>query len=61
MFYQAYAKNVRVPSKPPPPYIKLWRQLTPLCHVLRSKRSYYSLDMAESQNVLNPVLAKHES
>ena len=29
LFYQAGAKNVRVPSKPPPPYIKLWRQLTP--------------------------------
>ena len=28
LFYQAYAKNVRVPSKPLP-YIKPWKEITP--------------------------------
>ena len=28
LFYQAYAKNVSVPSKPP--YIKLWKPINPL-------------------------------
>ena len=37
LFSQGYAKNVRVPSNPPPPYIKLWRRLTSftVCHILR--------------------------
>ena len=30
LFYQAYAKNVRVPSKPPPPTLNFGEDLPPL-------------------------------
>ena len=33
LFYQAYAKNLRVPGKPPPPTLNLGKESPPLCCV----------------------------